>query len=134
MSSRRKNLDRSASEVWTDNSSSDEPIEAWIGRQVGSRQAGAGHFSEKPPDGVSMASARQSDSRLTSPRCTRGHLGGDLLLKGSREMRVRRVVGGVTRRSSSGHMPPPYNFSKLVDKLPSHVLAVMSCASSDVTK
>jgi hypothetical protein len=33
-----------------------------------------------------------------------------------------------------GATPPPYNFSKLVDKLPPHVLAVMFCASPDVTK
>lgn len=53
MSSRRKNLGRSrlASNLQEDNRS-DVPIEAWIRRQVGSRQACTGHISVKLLAGI----------------------------------------------------------------------------------
>ncbi|OKP13023.1 hypothetical protein PENSUB_1123 [Penicillium subrubescens] len=80
-----------------------------------------------------MVSARQSDSRSTSPRCTRDHSEGFLVWRQSRNAGAESV-----RRCHEkiviGATPPPYNFSKLVDKLPPHVQAVMFYASSDGTK
>lgn len=82
ISSRRKNLENL--HQWFDpqrNDEPDKPIEAWLRRQGRSRQACAGHFSVKPPAGVSMISASGLAKR---PICVEVVI----VVGGSREMRL----------------------------------------------
>lgn len=67
MSSSRKNLERSDQPNTRSLARADEPIGAWIWRQVGSRQACGGHISVMP---IGMNIVNQTHNRVEEPSCS----------------------------------------------------------------